>query len=262
MSTILDQICEKKRVELEVLKADVPFAEMCSRASRAEARASFKAALMYSKDNPSVIAELKKASPSAGLIRANFLPLQLAKNLEENGASALSVLTERNYFQGCIGYLRDVAKIVEIPLLRKDFIFDAYQIAEAKANGASAVLLIAAMLEKSKFAELYNFAKSLSLDILAEAHDAREIEMLADCGADIVGVNCRNLKNFSTDFDATAKLLKLIPNGTVKVAESAINSREKLLRARDAGADAVLIGTALMSKESPSQELKKLLGNI
>jgi len=262
MSTVLDQICEKKRVELEALKADVSFAEMCSRASCAEARASFKAALMYGAENPSVIAELKKASPSAGLIRANFLPLQLAKNLAESGAAALSVLTEKNYFQGCIGYLRDVAKIVGIPLLRKDFIFDPYQIAEAKANGASAVLLIAAMLEKPKFAELYAFAKSMSLDVLSEAHDAREIEMLSDCGADIIGVNCRNLKNFSTDFDAASQLLKLIPEGTVKVAESAINSREKLLRAREAGADAVLVGTALMSKKEPAEELKKLLGKI
>ena len=205
---------------------------------------------------------MKKASPSAGLIRADFEPSKLCVELESAGASALSVLTERNYFLGSLEFLRDAASRVKIPLLRKDFIFDEYQIAEAKAAGASAVLLIAKMLEKPDFKRLFDFAKSLSLDVLAEAHDETEIEAALDCGADIVGVNCRNLRTFGLDFSVSERLLKTLPDGVVKVAESGVDSRETLLRARDAGADAALVGTALMKAQSPSAALEKLLGAL
>jgi len=261
--SILDKICDLKRSELEVSKAARPFGKMlelaCAAAERP--RASFKSALKKSADgNPAIIAELKKASPSMGLIRADFNFETLACELEGAGAAALSVLTEKNYFQGSLEYLEKVSQKVKIPLLRKDFIFDEYQICEAAASGASAVLLIAKMLSAAEFARLSAFAKSLGLDVLSEAHDESEIEMLLSEGADIVGVNCRDLRNFKTDFEVSERLLKKIPDGCVRVCESAINSRALLLRAADAGADAALIGTALMSQKSVGKELEKLLG--
>ena len=260
MSDILETICERSRAELEAQKAAVPFGEMLERAKAAPKRASFKAALRRKNGNPAIIAEMKKASPSAGIIRADFRPSELCVALEGAGASALSVLTERNYFLGSTKYLEDAAKRVGIPLLRKDFIYDRYQIAQARAIGASSVLLIAKMLSPERFSELFAFAKSLELDVLAEAHDERELETVLENGADIAGVNCRNLRTFGLDFSTAERLLKLIPDGVVKVAESGVNSRETLLRAADAGADAALVGTLLMAADSPADELEKLLG--
>ena len=240
MSDILETICERSRAELEAQKAAVPFGEMLERAKAAPQRASFNSALRRKNGNPAIIAEMKKASPSAGVIRADFRPSELCVALENAGASALSVLTERNYFLGAAEYLEDASTRVKIPLLRKDFIYDRYQIAQARAIGASAVLLIAKMLSAERFGELFAFAKSLGLDVLAEAHDERELEMVLENGADIAGVNCRNLRTFGLDFSTTERLLKLVPDGVVKVAESGVNSRETLLRAADAGADAAL----------------------
>ena len=249
MSDILETIRDASRADLDAAKKRLPFAELLSAAEKTPRAASFKNALLARGGNPAVIAEMKKASPSAGLIRADFEPSKLCVELESAGASALSVLTERNYFLGSLEFLRDAATRVKIPLLRKDFIFDEYQIAEAKAAGASAVLL-------------FDFAKSLSLDVLAEAHDEAEIEAALDCGADIVGVNCRNLRTFGLDFSVSERLLKTLPDCVVKVAESGVDSRETLLRARGAGADAALVGTALMKEQSPSEALKKLLGAL
>lgn len=262
MSDILETIRDASRADLDAAKKRLPFAELLSTAEKTPRAASFKNALRARGGNPAVIAEMKKASPSAGLIRADFEPSKLCVELESAGASALSVLTERNYFLGSLEFLRDAATRVKIPLLRKDFIFDEYQIAEAKAAGASAVLLIAKMLKKPDFKRLFDFAKSLSLDVLAEAHDEAEIEAALDCGADIVGVNCRNLRTFGLDFSVSERLLKTLPDGVVKVAESGVDSRETLLRARGAGADAALVGTALMKEQSPSEALKKLLGAL
>ncbi len=253
MSDILETICERSRAELEAQKAAVPFGEMLERAKAAPKRASFKAALRRKNGNPAIIAEMKKASPSAGIIRADFRPSELCVALEGAGASALSVLTERNYFLGAAEYLEDASTRVKIPLLRKDFIYDRYQIAQARA-------MIAKMLSAERFGELFAFAKSLGLDVLAEAHDERELEMVLENGADIAGVNCRNLRTFGLDFSTTERLLKLVPDGVVKVAESGVNSRETLLRAADAGADAALVGTLLMAADSPADELEKLLG--
>ncbi len=260
MSDILETICERSRAELEAQKAAVPFGGMLERAKAAPQRASFKSALRRKNGNPAIIAEMKKASPSAGVIRADFRPSELCVALENAGASALSVLTERNYFLGAAEYLEDASTRVKIPLLRKDFIYDRYQIAQARAIGASAVLLIAKMLSAERFGELFAFAKSLGLDVLAEAHDERELEMVLENGADIAGVNCRNLRTFGLDFSTTERLLKLVPDGVVKVAESGVNSRDTLLRAADAGADAALVGTLLMAADSPADELEKLLG--
>ena len=259
---ILEKIRAKSSLRLEERKRKIPFEEMLELARAAPRRASFKSALRAKGGSPAVIAELKKASPSLGLIRADFEPVKLAVAFEGAGASALSVLTEEDFFLGSPEFLREVCQTVSIPVLRKDFIFDKYQIAEARALGASAVLLIAKMLSAAEFAELLNFAKSLGLDALCEAHDFSEASMLCENGAEIIGANCRDLRTFEMDFSVSESLVKRLPEGVVKVAESGVYSRAEMIRARQAGADAALVGTALMSKPSPSDELKKLLGTL
>ncbi len=258
--TILDEICSVKLERINRAKAMLSLEDIYARALRFSVkRPSLKMALYQRNFLPAVIAELKKASPSRGLIREDFNPVELALRLEEAGAAALSVITEEAYFLGSPDYLKKVSESVGIPTLRKDFIFDEYQICEAKLMGASAVLLIAKILNKERFMRLNALAKRLNLDVLAEAHDEREVDFLLECGANIIGVNSRNLSDFSTDIEASLKLIKRIPSNLPRVLESAVIDRETLMRAGDAGASAVLIGTALMSKKFPEAELRNFL---
>ena len=259
---ILETIAQANRERYAEIEKQIPLEEIKSKALSMNITDEFPFEKALAKDGISYICEVKKASPSKGIIAEDFPYVQIAKDYENAGASAISVLTEPQWFKGENKYLQEISQNVKIPLLRKDFIFDEYQIAEAKAAGASAVLLIAKMLKKPDFKRLFDFAKSLSLDVLAEAHDEAEIEAVLDCGADIVGVNCRNLRTFGLDFSVSERLLKTLPDCVVKVAESGVDSRETLLRARGAGADAALVGTALMKEQSPSEALKKLLGAL
>lgn len=206
-----------------------------------------------------VIAELKKASPSKGLIREEFLPLELAKELENAGAAALSVLTEQFYFKGALEYLKTVAEEIEIPILRKDFIFDEFQIKEAAAFGADAVLLIAAALPEDTFKRLLGATFEADLEVLAEVHDMAELEFVLSTDAEVIGINSRNLKTFKTDLALTRRMLSFIPDDKVKVAESGIFNHSDLVELRGQGANAFLIGEALMRAESPGQKLKELL---
>ena len=206
-----------------------------------------------------VIAELKKASPSKGLIRPDFDPSALAVELAEAGAAALSVLTEPEFFLGSLKYLRQVHSCVTIPLLRKDFITTDYQIYEARASGASAILLIAAVLPPDQFRKLHTLAESLQLAVLCEAHDIDEANMLIDNGAKIVGINSRNLHDFSVSTDNALKILSKIQNSVIRIAESGMHSTEDLQRFRDAGADGFLIGETLMRASSPGAKLRQLL---
>lgn len=213
----------------------------------------------FRKDGISIIAELKKASPSKGLIRADFHPEILAPMLENAGAAALSVLTEPEYFLGSLDYLEKVRKIVSLPLLRKDFITQEIQILEARAAGASAILLIAAVLTAEKFRELHRFAKSIGLDVLCESHSSEEIEMLAENGAEIIGVNARNLKDFHVSQDVVLENLQRIPSGIIRIAESGIRNRADILNLEQAGADGFLIGEALMRETDPGAKLREFL---
>ncbi len=208
---------------------------------------------------PAIIAEIKKASPSRGIIRGKFSPIELALELEKSGAAALSVLTEPHRFLGDIEYLRQIAAAVKIPLLRKDFIFDEYQIYEARAAGASAILLIAAMLDDSALSALAGTAHALGMSVLGEAHDAVELKRLLDSPADLIGINARNLKTFKTDLNITAELLGKIPPARRPVAESAIKTRDEIQKLRAAGTAGFLIGETLMRAESPGEKLKELL---
>ncbi len=206
-----------------------------------------------------VIAELKKASPSKGLIRADFHAGELARELEEGGAAALSVLTEPDYFRGSLENLRLASGNTSLPCLRKDFIVEEAQIVEARANHADAVLLIAAALPQAELARLAAKARALELDVLCEAHDEEELQRAVDAGCDLIGVNARDLRTFQVDLDTVFKLAQRIPPGVLAVAESGIKSANDLEDLRSVGYQAFLIGESLMKAAFPGSALKRLL---
>ena len=258
--TILDEIVSRVRVSLQLSKRRAPEDEVRHQAAERGPARDFAAALRRGADGRArIIAELKRASPSKGLIRREFSVVSLARELAANGAAALSVLTEARYFRGSPAFLRAAAASVDIPLLRKDFIIDPYQVYEARAWGADAVLLIASALTATEFRELHDLALEVGLTVLAEVHNADELGTVLDAGAGVVGVNSRDLKTFRTDFSATEALLGSIPRGVVKVAESGIRGPEDVVRMSEAGADAFLVGETLMRAASPGEVLAELV---
>ena len=252
---ILAEIVEKLKPRLENRKRILPMEMLAEQAAQAPARPKFVEA--FRGERLHVIAELKKASPSKGLIRSNFDVQSLAAELAENGATALSVLTEPYYFLGCEENLSIAAKTVSIPLLRKDFIFDEYQILEAKALGASCVLLIAAMLPAERFMQLLEYAHDQGLDVLGEAHTEDELETAIK--ADLVGVNARDLRTFGTSLERSAELIRTLPRNTISIAESAVRNHADMDMMAAAGAKGFLIGETLMRAEHPGLKLKELL---
>lgn len=206
-----------------------------------------------------VIAELKKASPSKGLIRADFRPSILGRDLEQAGAAALSVLTDEEFFRGSLDYLREASANCSLPCLRKDFIVDEIQIVEARANRADAVLLIVAALDQRELTALAAAAESNGLDVLCEAHDELELQRAMDAGCDLIGINSRNLRTFEINLETAFRLVEKIPATCVRVAESGIQSGADLGRLRSAGYDAFLIGEWLMRDENPGEALRKLM---
>ena len=252
---ILSEIVAKLRPRLEERKRTLHRDTLEALAANAPKRAPFAAA--FRTPGLHVIAELKKASPSKGLIREHLDVQTLAAELAQNGATALSVLTEPNYFLGSEANLSLAAKTVAIPLLRKDFIFDEYQILEAKLLGASCVLLIAAMLSPERFKELLDFAHSMGLAVLGEAHTEAELAIAVQ--ADLVGVNARNLKSFETSLETSAALIAKIPSTSIAIAESAIRNADDIHTLQASGARGFLIGETLMRAEQPGQALKELL---
>lgn len=259
---ILEKIVEDLRPLLAQRKERISGGEMerlASRAVRSGRVISFADAFKHETQVPRIIAELKKASPSKGLIRENFVPTELAVELEQAGAAGLSVLTEPNYFQGDLSYLASVREVVKIPLLRKDFIFDPYQVYEARVNGASAILLIAALLSAQQLNELAELAISLGLDVLGEAHNEAEVDLILESPATLVGVNARNLKTFQTNLDLVSGLIQRVPSSRIPIAESAIRTREDIQKLWEVGAAGFLIGETLMRAKCPGEALKKLL---
>jgi indole-3-glycerol phosphate synthase len=209
---------------------------------------------------PAVIAELKKASPSRGLIREQFDPAFLAREMEDAGAAALSVLTDREFFQGSLENLRGASENVRIPCLRKDFIVDEAQVVEARAYRADAVLLIVAALSQKELIHLAGKARSAELDVLCEAHDEEELQRALDAGCDLIGVNARDLRTFCVDLQTLFRLAKKIPRGVLAVAESGIGSANDIAELRSAGYGAFLIGESLMKAPRPGEALRSLLG--
>jgi indole-3-glycerol phosphate synthase len=209
-----------------------------------------------------VIAELKKASPSKGLIRADFRPAALARDLELSGAAALSVLTDEQFFQGSLDYLRAASAATSLPCLRKDFIVDEFQIVEARANSADAVLLIVAALSQAELVNLARSARSHQLDLLCEAHDEEELQRALDAGCNLIGINSRNLRTFEVTLDTALRLAEKIPRGCIRVAESGIHTGADIARLKAAGYDAFLIGESLMKQERPGEALEKLRDEV
>lgn len=254
---ILDDIIEKRKIQLDIEKSKVPFEMIKQQAFDTDFKTKgFKSAL--SGNRLSVICEVKKASPSKGLIRPDFHPIEIAKEYESAGADAISCLTEEYYFQGSSEYLKSIAKCVSIPILRKDFIIDEYQIYEARAIGASAILLIAAILDKETLNRFYQLAASLSLDCLVEVHNESELDTALSIDADIIGINNRNLKTFEVDLNTTGKLASYIPKSKIIVSESGIKNSKDMKTIRHLGAYAVLIGETLMRSDNISAALKEL----
>ena len=256
MKDILEELTAMRRADAAQREADIPFSVMLHRAKESPAPRDFAAA--FAGDGIHVIAELKRASPSEGMIREDFRPLELAAELESAGAAALSVLCEPHRFLGSEDYLSAVRKAVRLPVLYKDFISTRYQVAAARAAGADAVLLIAAVLDDDSLKELLTFARGLGMEPLVETHDGEEIARAVGAGARLVGVNCRNLRNFACDVSLLERLVGDIPRPCLRIAESGMHSPEALRRAKDAGADGFLVGTALMRAARPGLELKRL----
>ncbi len=258
MATVLDRIIAATRERVADAKRGADFRELERRADALVPR-GFRRALSSRQNGIAVIAELKKASPSKGLIRAEFHPAELAKELEAAGAAALSVLTDEEFFQGSLENLRVASAAVKIPCLRKDFIVDEFQLLEARANSADAILLIVAALEETELAALVQGARKRGLDVLCEVHDGDELRMALDAGCDLIGVNSRDLKTFEVDLETAIRLAASFPDDVVRVAESGIRSGSDVARLRDAGYHAFLVGESLMRAARPGEALQALI---
>lgn len=261
---ILDKIAEQKRQEVAEAKIRRPLALLQQGIADLEDQPrGFLRSLRAAADSgwTAIIAEVKKGSPSKGVIRADFDPLAIAEIYQDNGATCLSVLTDEHFFMGHLSYLAKIREVVSLPLLRKDFICDPYQIYEARAAGADAILLIAALLDAGPLAEYNALAKELSLDVLMEVHDEQELTRALATGCELIGINNRNLQNFVTDLATTEQLLPLIPAGHFVVAESGINSREDIVRLQQFGAKGFLVGESLMREEDIGTKLRALQGD-
>ena len=259
MATQLEQILAHTRLEVTERKAAADVSTM-ERAAAGHRPRGFRAALArVGQTGPAVIAEIKKASPSKGLIRAEFEPVELAVAMEGAGAACLSVLTDGAYFQGALGDLQAVSGAVGIPCLRKDFMVDPFQMLEARAAGADAVLLIVAALDDETLRQLHAAAVAMEMDVLVEAHTREEIARAVDSGAEMIGVNSRDLKSFTVKTESLLEMVEALPAGVLKVAESGIRSAADVRELRAAGYGAFLVGEALMREADVAGALRGLL---
>ena len=257
--TILDQLAEHAAARVAASKARRPL-EAVRREALQLPKGDFAFESALRRPGLAFICECKKASPSKGLIAEDFPYLQIARDYEAAGAEAISVLTEPKWFLGSDDYLRQIAASVRVPCLRKDFTVDAYMIYEAKLLGASAVLLICAILDRAQLKDYADLCDALGLSALVEAHDEAEVEAAVGAGARIIGVNNRNLRDFTVDTGNSRRLRAMIPEGVLFVSESGVRDASDVQAARDMGADAVLVGEALMRAEDKSAKLRELRG--
>lgn len=254
---VLARIIEHKRAEVAARRKARPLAAIREQAENAPAVRGFHAAL--TQHRPAVIAELKKASPSAGVIRADFRPAAIAQFYAYAGAACLSVLTDERFFQGADAHLDEAKGACGLPVLRKDFVVDAYQLFEARALGADCVLLMASVLEREQLADFAALAAALGLDVLFEVHDRAELDTVLSLQPALVGVNNRDLRTFETCLDTTIRLREHIPPDVTVVAESGIHSRADIQRLRAADVHAFLVGTAFMRQADPGRGLRDLI---
>jgi indole-3-glycerol phosphate synthase len=262
MTDILDRILARKVEEITERSARVPLAELAARAVDQVETRGFAAAMeaTIALGRPAVIAEVKKASPSKGLIRADFHPAAIARSYEQGGATCLSVLTDADFFQGSEAYLQEARDACALPVLRKDFIIDAYQVYEARAVGADCILLIVAALDDERLMDLSLLAAELDMDVLAEVHDEAELERALALPVPLIGVNNRNLRTFETSLDTTLNLRGKVDAERLLVTESGIHTIEDVARLRAADINAFLVGEAFMRADDPGSALKHLFG--
>ena len=254
---MLDRIIAQKREEVEQRKKEAPMSYLQERIARQKPVPDLAPALKG--DHIRLIAEVKQASPSRGMLTSNFNPIRLAQTYAEGGAAAISVLTDASYFMGSIERLAAIKEVVRLPLLRKDFIFDPYQVYESRAYGADALLLIATILSQGQLEELMSLSHSLRLRCLVEVHDEGEVERAVLSDAEIIGINNRDLNTFSVDINTTRRLRPLVPKGKIVVSESGIRSRKDVEKLRKWGVDAVLVGEALVTASDVRAKMKELL---
>lgn len=259
MAAVLDQIIAATRARVAETRQSTPLRDLERQAEKHIPRGFRRALESKSGDGVAIIAELKKASPSKGLIRAEFHPAELASELAKAGTAALSVLTDEQFFQGSLANLREASAAVNVPCLRKDFIIDEFQIVEARANSADAVLLIVAALSSGELKLLASAAHTHALDVLCEVHDETELQQALEAGCDLIGVNTRDLRTFQVDLNRAFELADKFPAGVVRVAESGIHSAEDIVQLRTAGYHAFLVGESLMRSPSPGDALRELL---
>jgi indole-3-glycerol phosphate synthase len=259
MPSTLEDIIAATRARIATSRASADLRALTVAAERHAPRGFREVLRRAAKSGIGVIAELKKASPSKGLIRADFDAASLAAELEEAGAAALSVLTDEQFFQGSLQNLEIASRATRLPCLRKDFIVDEFQLLEARAHGADAVLLIVAALRQTELTDLHRRARELGLDVLCEVHDAEELQRALDAGCETIGVNNRNLHTFKVDLNTSLQLAELMPAEILKVAESGIESGDDIVRLREAGFDAFLVGESLMRAGHPGEALRGLL---
>ena len=261
MGASLDQIVAATRRRVADAKRSADLRQLEQRAERHPPRGFRRALATRSRTGPAVIAELKKASPSRGLIRANFDPESLAGKLEAAGATALSVLTDEEFFQGSLDNLERASASAKVPCLQKDFVIDEFQLLQARAYGADAILLIVAVLSPAELTALNTKSRALGLDVLCEAHNEEELGRAVDAGSNLIGVNNRDLRTFRVDVHTALRLAERIPQNAISVAESGIGNGADIARLRAAGYKAFLIGESLMKAESPGEALKSLLSD-
>jgi indole-3-glycerol phosphate synthase len=256
---MLSEIIAAKREVVQRAGREVPLEEVRRAAQAPELETRSLSRALCRRAEVSLIAELKRRSPSAGLIRPDFDPVRIAQIYEQAGAAALSVLTDQHYFGGHSEYLRQVRRVVELPLLRKDFIISDYQVYESRALGADAILLISAVLDDIELRDFQELATGLGMECLVEIHDRQELERAVASGAMLIGINNRNLHTFQTDLDTTKELAVHLPSDAVKVSESGIRSREDIVQLAAYGIDAVLVGETLMRAPDIGARVRELL---
>lgn len=255
---ILAEIVAHKRAEIASRRGVRPLGDVRRAAEAAPATRGFAKAI--SDHDPAVIAEIKRASPSEGVIRDEFDPAAIATSYEQAGAACLSVLTDERHFMGCDRHLGEARNVTRLPALRKDFVVDPYQVYESRALGADCLLLIAAALDAEQLGDLANLGKEVGLDVLVEVHDRPELDTALDHGATLVGINNRDLSTFTTSLDTTLDLLPAVPDDVTIVTESGIHTPDDVRRLRDAGVHAFLVGTAFMREPDPGKALERLFG--
>jgi indole-3-glycerol phosphate synthase len=257
---ILDEIVSKKKQRLKESKGNIPIKILKKKIDDLEKPRDFRSAIKRSLDEKiKLIAEIKKASPSKGVIRRDFDHLPIARIYEEKAVNAISVLTEEDYFEGSLAFLPEIKKVSTKSVLRKDFIFDEYQIYESRVNEADAILLIARILDKNRADEYLHLAKELGLSVIFEVHNFKELEMALFADSDIIGINNRDLNTLQVDMNTTFKLKKEIPYNKIVISESGIKTREDVRRLEDAGIDSLLIGTTFMEAEDIGEKIDELI---